>query len=219
MRKSHTEEEIEQALKSLPPEVKHLLDSDELDSIIQKVGTKNQLHIDQMGFLQSETKQVLMGFVETKDFPANLMETLEIDRMKADAVAQDVNDMLFTKIRESMKQAPVGEKSVIMPSSLNSSPKPPMPAAPTSTPGATPAPVSTMPKAPAPAIAPVPAMTTPSVPTKPPEMHPAEVMLTEKTVQVAPPAPQSTAPMQKPAAPEAPKPAAYKADPYREPPE
>jgi len=59
---------------------------------------------------------------------------------------------------------------------------------------------------------------------KPIEPHPADIMLTQKTVTTAPSAPMAPKPATPPAPPQAPKPATppvtpqpYKADPYREP--
>lgn len=76
----------------------------EMSAIMQKVGQAHQLHIDQIDLLNAETGQVMLGFVEPKDYSESLMESLRVDRMTADAIAQDVNDQLFAKIRESMQQ-------------------------------------------------------------------------------------------------------------------
>lgn len=165
------------------------------------IGEKNKLHLDQLASLEAETSAVMLGFTESKDYPHMLVDALHVDQSKADAVSKDVNDMLFVKIRDAMKKvyeqnavaphivsAPSSpspaKKSVVMPSSIASKP-----AAPPIVPGA--------PKAVVPA---------PTPPTPAPDMHAANIMLTDKTINVPPTA--------KPAPP---KPEAYKADPYREP--
>jgi hypothetical protein len=162
-------------------------------------------------------------------------------------VIQDINDLLLTPIRESMKKvyeenavstekmasqtAPVKETSVVMPSAVR------VPVTPASSPLAgqakpalTPIPptLATPTQATAPKPPPTPA---PAI--KPVEIHAADLMLSEPTVSMAPkqvlsaPAPASASspvsPASSPPAPatkvEVPKPAPYKADPYREPPE
>lgn len=216
-----TAEEAQKKFDALPPEIKSLIYTPEVTSAIQKVGEKNHLHFDQMGVLEVETSNVMLGFTDPKDLPQILAENLRIDRVQADAVIQDLNDSLFSKIRESMKKmyesAPalvVEKKSVVMPSSASIQPPttPPRPVVPT-----------TAPKPVVPATPPAPVA-------KPTDVH-AELMLREATVSMPPkivaPAPAASAPASAPSNPtpsappkvEAPKPAPYKADPYREPPE
>ena len=100
----HSGAEAEERFKTLPKEIQSLLYSDEMLVVVKKIGDKNQLHIDQVGILETEIGQVMLGFIDNKDFPFELMENLHIERVQADAIAQDVSDMLFSKIRESMKQ-------------------------------------------------------------------------------------------------------------------
>lgn len=187
-RMTHTAEETKAKFNSLPDGIKKLLYSFEMTAVITKVGEKHGLHLDQMDFLNAETAQVMIGFLDAKDFSEAIAEDLGVDQQKANAIAKDVNDMLFAKIREVMQ-------------------KPATPAAPE-------APANPPAVAAAPAAAPVPA--------KAAEIHPADLLLTQKTV-VAPvsaqpaaekAAPAVAAPLQKT---EPPKPEDYKADPYREP--
>jgi len=193
-KKLFTPEETSKKFASLPKAIQDLLYSFEMTSIITKVGEKNSLHIDQMDRLNTETAQVMLGLTETKDFPEVIMEDLEIDRAKADAVAQDINDMLFIKIRDAMKQGTIaGQAST------------PQTLAPLSS-------VIPINKTPEPAPVVVPAAPTASlIPAKATEIHPADMMLTQKTVTTTA---TPTSPAQKV---EPPKPGEYKADPYREP--
>jgi hypothetical protein len=196
-KKLYTNEEVNKKYDSLPEEIKDFLYSFEMTSIITKVGEKNALHIDQMDRLNTETGYVMMGLTETKDFPAIIADDLQIDAAKAQAVAKDIEEMLFSKIRDAMKQAPA-------PAS-----KPPLrevlPTASSSLP-ATPAPTSV------------------EIPPKIEkiEVKPSDMMLAEPTVAQTPEIAiqtQDIAPAAPPTAPktEPPKPQDYKADPYREP--
>ena len=184
----HSAEEAKQKYEKLPAEIKQFLYSPEMTFSIQQIGQKHKLHLDQIDFLNSETGQVLLGFVGTKDFAAELAEGLGIDRMQSDAIAQDISDQVFVKIRDAMKKASVEPKS------------------------------------------PTPVAATPSAPIQPKilELHPADMMLAQKTVSIAPaapvlpiapkpaaPTPPPTSPIPPATPPVAPKP--YTADPYREP--
>ena len=185
--------------------------------IIQKAREKHNLHIDQLEVLEAETADVMTGFLPLEKFAQSLAERLKVDRSVADAIAKDINDQLFVKIRESMKK--IYEETKPTPVVVSTPAQPPPPATPPLSKPAPPAP-------PAPPKAtqdttPVPsqptAPSTSSGQTKPPEVRPADTMLTEKTVSVPskPPPPASPKPTQDTAQ----KPPPYKADPYREPPE
>lgn len=231
-------EEIRKKFSELPADIKALAYSADMMAVIKQVAEKNQLHIDKIEPLEGEAVDVMTGYTAPRDFVQSLMDNLEVDKIKAEAIAKDVNELLFSKIRESMKQvsgqapttlptsnppamsapaAVTGEKSVVMPSTIAKS----APAA------VTPAPVIPPP-------APAPAPTVPFIPAKPkpaelPAMTHIDAMLSQPTVSVAPKveAPALVAP----AAPVAntPKPAEaakveppkpgpiYKTDPYLEP--
>jgi len=197
----YSAEEAERKFGSLPQAVKDLLYSFEMTSLITKVGEKHGLHIDQMDALNTEAAQVMLGFTETSEFPEILMEDLSIDQAKADAIAKDIDVTLFARVRAALSQpSAMGETNTTsLPQSV-----------------------------PAEAAAPKPTPVTPAVPAVPAvptvDMHPADLMLTQKTV-VAPPmaptpaSPAPSTPTPKPGAQATmpPKPQEYKADPYREP--
>jgi len=185
---TYSTDEAKKRYESLPSEIKNLIYSPEMSFTVQQIGQKNKLHIDQIDSLNTEIGQVMLGFVKTEEFLPALMEMLGIERAQADSIAKDVNDMLFLKIRESMKKvAEMGSMS----------------------------PTSSTPVTPTPVSAPV---TAPLLIQKLPEMHSADLMLTQKTASVAPAQQpttdnkQQTTGNQQP-----PKPQNYKADPYREP--
>jgi hypothetical protein len=223
-------DEIQKLIDALPPEVKALLYSKEMDNTVQQIGTKHQLHIDQIGELESEVAAAMIGISQMQELPQNISDTLGVDMTKSNGIVADINLLLLDKIRSSMKKSDA-EKSVIMPSAMAVSAAAPTP---TSTAPVAPAPVTT-PVVPTPAAtplstdmqieppeAPAPAKATPPAP----QMHEADVMLSEPTVSLpkkieTTPTPMPVvAPTATPTAAkvEAPQPApSYKADPYREP--
>ncbi len=210
----YSPEEISKKFESLPDDIKKLVYSADMLRLIQTVGTKYKLHIDQLDTLEAETADVMTGFSKFEDFVPNLVESLSIDKGQAEGITKDINEGLFLKIRESMKQTYEAQKeerpvAITRPAAV-----------------ATAAPAPTTPPTPAP------------MPAKAAEIHPADLLLTQKSVSASPaaapaaptmpktpaapmPAAPATAPTQAPQAaapkvePVQPKP--YAADPYREP--
>lgn len=200
-KKFYSPEEVSKKFESLPPEIKNLLYSFEMTSVIAKVGEKNGLHIDQMDMLNTEAGYVMMGLTDTSDFLSILMEDLHVDEAKAKALIGDLETNLFSKIRQGMQQ-PSAVASAAVTSATTTVKEPAV--------------TSTLPNAGVPSSA--------STPTPAVDMHPADILLTQKTVVSVPqtaPKPQipETMSTPKPLASkvEPPKPQEYKADPYREP--
>jgi len=103
----YTAADAEKRFSELPPEAQQMLYSKEMSAIINTIGQKYDLHIDQIGLLNAEAGQVILGFTEPQDFPSSLQELLGLDEGRALAVAKEVSDQLFEKIRSAMKQPPV----------------------------------------------------------------------------------------------------------------
>src|SRR5579859_6830403 len=126
--KTYSPEEAQKRFETLPPEIKRYLYSAEMMTALRQIADKYKLHIDKLGMLEAETSSVMLGFTETSDFPSMLMEALQVDEMNANLIAKEVNDQIFLKIRDAMKNAP--EKSVVMPSKAAPTPPPSAPAVP-----------------------------------------------------------------------------------------
>ena len=184
-------DEIQKKLEALPPDIRSFIYSADMSSVVQQIGQKHQLHVDQVGALEAEAAAAMIGITEREEFVENLTEALNIDTQRSTLIAKDVNDLLFVKIRESMKNTSSPSNPAQKPEVRVSAPIPvPVSVAPVVTP-------------------PTPTTATPSTPTNPapkPQVplapHPHDLMLVEKTVTT-------------PATP--PKPTNYQADPYREP--
>ncbi len=178
------QKQIGTRLRELPEDVRQAVLSSELDQRIQTLGKKHQLHIDQAGALQDETMLVMLGFVDPASFVSRLQKELNIPKEKAEGLATDISNEVFMPIRESMKQFMASKESAAKAEHA--------------------APTISVPPVPVVPVSPQ------NVPQKKEEVHPADLMLTQKTVSV----PSSPIP-QKPTEP--PRPAGYKTDPYREP--
>jgi chemotaxis protein histidine kinase CheA len=234
--------EIRRKIEALPENVRALIYSAETSSTLRTIGAKHQLHIDQIGMLETETTAAMMGVTRLEDLAQNLEDSLNIPAEKAAELTKDINDQLFIKIRESMKDASRATEREAEPQKplaaqiplastpqFDASPSVAMPSASKATEAPEPALVPT----PTPIVPPVAAaasistpLSTPVSAPKPatPDLSHEESMLSEKKVSAAtapttiPASPASATP--KPAevvSADAGKPQNYKADPYREP--
>jgi ribosomal protein L20A (L18A) len=195
---------LKKKLDALPPEIKNLLNSVEVDTVAQQIGARNRLHFDQTGILIAEINEVMRGDLAADELSKELVDVLQIDEDKANAIAKDVNDLLFNKIRETMKkvyeanktEAPVAGEAEFAPIAPVSKLPPLEPKIPAIVPQALHNDVPTkilIQSTPAPAAMPIPQKATPAVPPMPisPNLHPADVMLAEKTVDIpVPPVPK-----------------------------
>ena len=208
-RKTYTKEEIEKKFAELPADIQSFVFSADMEAALQEVGTKNQLHVDQAGALETETVDTMTGLESSESFAERIMDSLEVDEKKAAAIVEDVNNLLFLKIRASMQKV-----AETLPPQES-----PAPAAMRETPTRTSPPQEEHILPPTSTSVSLPAVTTPVPVPLVPISTEAELMLTEKTVSM-PSTPQQTvvpAPTTPPA--EAQKPVSYRVDPYRELPE
>jgi hypothetical protein len=217
------QQDIEKKLASLPEAIQEAIFSNEMGEHIRHIATERRLHIEQQALLQDATMLVMLGFITPEDFPGQLQAQLNIDEAQAHILVKDIDEQILVPIREVIKEETGEQKSVAMPSSQANPPAV----------AAVPAPVTPAPK---------PVTPTPVVPNTP-AVHPADMMLTQKTSQIStpptsaasitatpkvtpstPPTPPTlttpapntqtaTAPVKQ----EPPKPQNYSADPYREP--
>lgn len=194
------QKKIEARIDELPEAVRNAILSSEFIQHIQEVAQSFGLHVDQTQELADNTMLLMLGFFNEKEYRAELFESLEKDDAKAQKIAEDINIKVIMPIRDLLKGSVKPNTDAAMETA---------PSASAATQAA--APASSTPQAPA--AAPVPA---PKV-----DLHPADMLLTQKTVAVAnaPVAPQPTVAPAKPEVktPEPPKPQNYTADPYREP--
>lgn len=91
-------------MSDIPTQLKELANSPDLYIQSEKVGNKFNLHIDQIGELDAEIRDVLDGFSKSSDFIKHIMERLEIDRVTADKITEEVNKEVFGSIREQLQK-------------------------------------------------------------------------------------------------------------------
>lgn len=89
---------------TIPAQLKELARSPDLYIQSEKIGNKFNLHIDQIGELDAEIRDVLGGYSKSSDFIKHIMERLEIDRITADKITEEVNKEVFSSIREQLQK-------------------------------------------------------------------------------------------------------------------
>ncbi|OHA13669.1 MAG: hypothetical protein A2909_02040 [Candidatus Tagabacteria bacterium RIFCSPLOWO2_01_FULL_39_11] len=101
---NNTKQQLLERYQKLPEDLKEAIFSVETTEIIQKISKKYGLLIDKMGELASETGLVMLGATPPREFISNLSRRLEVDRGKAAEIAKDINDGIFSKVRENLKK-------------------------------------------------------------------------------------------------------------------
>ena len=90
--------------KKLPEDLRDAILSVDSADITRSIGEKNKLTIDKIGELASETGRVMLGVTHPNEFIGNLADRLEVDKEKARAIAQEINEQIFKKVRESLRK-------------------------------------------------------------------------------------------------------------------
>lgn len=99
-----TKEILINQFNKLPKDVQDAILSVNLRSKMQFITKKNNLHIDQAEALENETVFVMLGLEHPANLVANIAKNLEVSEEKAAAIAGNINDEIFLKIRESLKK-------------------------------------------------------------------------------------------------------------------
>ncbi len=99
----NSEQRIER-YRSLPENMKAAIGSIDNIAVIKYVGEKYHLHIDQIGKLSDQIGLVILGLEPSTNFVKNIEESSKIDHQTAENIAREINEQIFLKIRESLKQ-------------------------------------------------------------------------------------------------------------------
>lgn len=102
--KDYTEQQIIEMYEKLPEDLKDAVFSVESTRIIESLGKKYGLNIEQIGKLGNETGMLILGVTSPSEYVGNLAGRLNIDKQKARQIADDVNQQIFSRVRESLKK-------------------------------------------------------------------------------------------------------------------
>jgi len=95
---------LEERMKSLPKDLQLALVSTDNIAIINNIGDKNGLLIDQIGTLIEITSLTLLGLIPSKNFVSELSKQTGVNEKKALDIAKEINEKLFNSIRTSLQK-------------------------------------------------------------------------------------------------------------------
>jgi hypothetical protein len=101
---------LQNLYNKLPPDLQDAMFSIDSTESIRDIGNQHELLIDKMGVLGQEVGLLMLGYTKPTEFVGRLQNGLGVDRIKANAIARDVNEKIFLKIRESLKKIHQGEE-------------------------------------------------------------------------------------------------------------
>ena len=104
-------EDILKKTSELPEEIKAILFGEEISETIQEIGNKHKLMIDQLGDLADEINLVVLGFTAATEFKNSLQERLGVDAATSSGLADEINKMIFQKIRAKLMEIKNGKDS------------------------------------------------------------------------------------------------------------
>jgi len=102
--KELTSEQIREIYKKLPEDLKEAILGVESTDIMRIIGEKYKLTIDKVGKMVGQAGYVMLGVTHPNEFISNLADRLEVDKEKARAIAQEINEQVFKKVRESLRK-------------------------------------------------------------------------------------------------------------------
>ncbi len=91
---------FEEQLVYLPEINQQALKSFDWATELLSIGKNYGLHIDQLEDLQIETMLVMVGLVQVKDYPDELITRLAISPSEANRIIEQVNERIFTPIHD-----------------------------------------------------------------------------------------------------------------------
>ena len=104
--------EINAQLAKLPKDLQEIILATETADKIRAIGQKYQLHIDQMGALDEEINNVLFGISPANNLVRQIRIKLGLELPMAEAIARDLNDQIFLKIRESLQSLHEADEAI-----------------------------------------------------------------------------------------------------------
>ncbi|OHA50230.1 MAG: hypothetical protein A2W59_02475 [Candidatus Terrybacteria bacterium RIFCSPHIGHO2_02_41_19] len=101
---NYNTQQIRGIYSKLPNDIKEAIFSVDVSDKIIDIGKKHKLAVDKIGIIGNETSRVMLGVTHPNEFIGNLTERLEVDKEKARAIAGEINEQVFKKVRESLRK-------------------------------------------------------------------------------------------------------------------
>lgn len=93
---------IDKAKMTLPEETRRAIDAVDLKSVILGMRESKGYTFEQLGDLETETELLLCGLLKPEDYPKELQKRMELPRVKVNELVDEMNQLVFGKIREEL---------------------------------------------------------------------------------------------------------------------
>jgi hypothetical protein len=114
---------IDKAKRELPEETRRAIDAVQWKITILEMRAKKGYTFEQLGDLELETELLLCGLLTPADYPKEIEKRMGISKVQASDLVNEMNELVFKKIREelikSAEQKKSLEKSSIIPKIIN----------------------------------------------------------------------------------------------------
>jgi len=100
----YTNEQLFEKYEKLPRDVQEAILDINTSGVLQTISKENNLTTEQLGALADETGLLMLGLTHPNNFISNLTQRLAIDKELTRKVAHQVNEQIFSKIRESLRK-------------------------------------------------------------------------------------------------------------------
>lgn len=105
---NYSEQILKARFEQLPESVKEAIIATPWKDKLAQIAGKHRMHIDQADRLDKETIIVMFGLEHPDNLVYNIAKHLDVSEEKAEAIAEDLNNEIFLKIRESLKMVTEG---------------------------------------------------------------------------------------------------------------
>lgn len=106
-----TSQQLKEIYMKLPKDLQDAIFSVDSSEAIQKIGKKYNLTVEKIGDLADETGLVMLGITSSRDYVDNLAKRLNVSHESALKIANEVSNLVFSKVRESLKKVHHEEES------------------------------------------------------------------------------------------------------------
>lgn len=100
----YSAEQINKAFDKLPKITSRAIFGINIDEIKAEIVKKYNIHLDLATILSNYITFVLIGLMKTEDFGPTIKKELNLSEEASEKITEDVNDMIFLKVRNRMKE-------------------------------------------------------------------------------------------------------------------
>src|ERR1035437_3125069 len=93
---------IEKAKSGLPENTLNAINAIDWRGVILAIKEKRRYSIEQLGDLELETELLLCGLSNPKDYPRELESRMQISKMEANELVNEMNNLVFSKIKDGL---------------------------------------------------------------------------------------------------------------------